>query len=186
MQRKIDLIVIHCSATPNGHTLFTGKLGDKNFTTPVQEIDNWHRARGFKRRAEWRKSQNPKLTSVGYHFVIYTNGAVSTGRHLAEVGAHALGHNASSIGICLLGTDHFSTAQWLSLSELVAGLKKVNPTARVVGHRDLSPDKNHDGKIDRTEWTKTCPGFNVAAWLEAGMKPIVGQTYLDPAEGAIA
>ena len=52
--RKIDLIIIHCSATPEG----------KDFTTA--DIDRWHRQRGF--------------ASIGYHFVIYRNGSVHHGR----------------------------------------------------------------------------------------------------------
>lgn len=173
MPRKIDLIVIHCSDSPNGRSLFTGKPGDKNFTTPVQEIDRWHRERGFKRQTQWRELQNPELLSIGYHFVIYKKGAVATGRHLYEIGAHAQGYNSASIGICLVGKDAFSSEQWLALAKLVESLKKSNPSARVVAHHDLNP-------------AKTCPNFNVAAWLEAGMKPIVGQTYVNPAEGVTA
>jgi N-acetyl-anhydromuramyl-L-alanine amidase AmpD len=151
--RKIETIIIHCSDSPNGRTLFTGKLGDKNFTTPVQEIDRWHRERDFKRLPLWRAKQNPELSSIGYHFVIYTRGAVASGRHVDEIGAHCQGYNATSIGICLIGRDAFTSAQWLALAKLVESLKKSNPTARVVAHHDLNA-------------AKTCPNFNVAAWLE--------------------
>ena len=37
----------------------------------------------------------------------------------------------------------------------------------VVGHRDLSPDNNQDGKITPNEWLKTCPGFD-AGWELGG------------------
>lgn len=56
--RKIDLIIIHCSATPEG----------KDFTTA--DIDRWHRQRGF--------------ASIGYHFVIYRDGSVHHGRPLTS------------------------------------------------------------------------------------------------------
>jgi N-acetyl-anhydromuramyl-L-alanine amidase AmpD len=36
---------------------------------------------------------------------------------------------------------------------------------QVFGHRDLSPDKNGDGKIDSRDWVKACPSFDVRAWL---------------------
>jgi N-acetylmuramoyl-L-alanine amidase len=39
--------------------------------------------------------------------------------------------------------------------------------SRIVGHRDLSPDLNHDGVIESREWIKQCPSFDVAAWLHA-------------------
>jgi N-acetyl-anhydromuramyl-L-alanine amidase AmpD len=157
--RKVDLIVVHCSATPNGRWVST------------LDIDHWHAERGFKRQGEWRARQNAQLGSIGYHFVIYTNGAIATGRHLAEVGAHVAGHNRNSIGICTVGTDKFSLAQWSALAALVAQLQKEFPGARVTGHRNLSPDADGDGTVEPREWTKTCPGFDVEAWVRAGMVP---------------
>ena len=47
--RPINLIVIHCSASPNGDTLFRGRVNEAGFKTPVQIIDDWHAKRGFKR-----------------------------------------------------------------------------------------------------------------------------------------
>lgn len=41
---------------------------------------------------------------------------------------------------------------------------------RVCGHRDLNP-------------AKTCPNFDVSAWLDSGMTPLAGQVYSDPIEG---
>lgn len=171
MSRLINLIVIHCAATPNGGSLFAGSPGTSGFRTPIQRLDEMHRQRGFKRTPEFRKRQNPDLTSIGYHFVIYTTGTVVTGRHVDEVGAHVQGHNANSLGICMIGTDAFTPEQWARLAELVDGLRKTYPAARVVGHRDLSPDTDKDGVVEPQEWLKICPGFDVAAWLRADKKP---------------
>ena len=170
--REINLIVIHCSASPNGASLFRGKPGEAGFRTPVMEIDAWHRARDFARQPEWRARHNPDLTSVGYHFLIYLSGVVATGRHLDEIGAHAAPHNRKSIGVCMIGTDHFTPAQWAALASNITALKRTRPGARVVGHRDLSPDLNGDGKITSNEWIKTCPGFEVADWLAGNMAPL--------------
>ena len=49
--RTINQIIIHCTAT---------KAGRK---TTVEEIDRWHRARGFR--------------CIGYHYVIYLDGTVA-------------------------------------------------------------------------------------------------------------
>lgn len=128
----------------------------------MQEIDQWHQARGFKRSEEFRKRFNSDLLAIGYHFVIYPNGAIATGRHLDEVGAHAQGFNSKSLGICMLGTDKFTSQQWDSLRDTVRILtgQKYYPKANIVGHRDL-PDVH-----------KTCPGFDVAAWLANDMQPL--------------
>jgi len=47
----------------------------------------------------------------------------------------------------------------------------------VCGHRDLSPDTNGNGQTESTEWLKTCPGFDVRAWLARGMQPINEQLW---------
>ncbi len=155
--RQITGIIIHCAATPNG----------KWFS--VQDIDQWHQVRGFKRDEAHRQSFNPTLHAIGYHYVIYTNGAIATGRSEAEIGAHAQGRNAKTIGVCLIGTDKFSRTQWEALRDLVRILKRDSnyPNAQIAGHRDL-PDVK-----------KECPGFNVADWLANDMQPLPGH-ILDP------
>jgi N-acetylmuramoyl-L-alanine amidase len=155
---QINKIIIHCAATPNGQW----------FT--AFDIDKWHKARGFKR--DPRQAQFSPHKHIGYHFVIGIKGGVEIGRNLYEIGAHCQGRNQRSIGVCLIGTDKFTAKQWDSLKALVLSLHKSYPELRVLGHRDASPDKNGDGKIDRSEWTKTCPGFDVYTWLQNEMRPL--------------
>ena len=170
--RLINLIVIHCSASPNGDSLFRGSPGTPGFQSPVIAINAWHKARGFKRDPAACARFNPTLDAIGYHYVIYRNGAVIAGRDEAEIGAHVTGFNQKSLGICLVGTDRFTRKQWASLRELVTSLRMVHQDPRVVGHRDLSPDLNKNGIVEKFEWLKTCPGFDVAAWLDGGMTPL--------------
>lgn len=169
MNRNITLIVIHCSASPNEDSLFRGSLGQPGFTTPIKTIDDWHAARGFQRDEQARRFFNPDLVAIGYHYVIYRNGVTVTGRRELEMGAHVKGFNQKSLGLCLIGTDQFTPEQWQTLRDLVTLLQKRYPDARIVGHRDLSPDRNGNGVVEPGEWTKTCPGFSVAEWLGSGM-----------------
>lgn len=142
MMRKIDLIVVHCSATREG----------QDFT--VEDIRQWHRKRGFR--------------DVGYHFIIYREGSIVEGRPLWQVGAHVKGHNKNSIGICYIGglsangkaKDTRTEAQKVALESLLKSLKKRFANARICGHRDLSPDRNGDGVITKDEWLKECPCFD--------------------------
>ncbi|HQV89150.1 MAG TPA: N-acetylmuramoyl-L-alanine amidase [Nitrosomonas sp.] len=147
-KRLITGIVIHYSATPNGRW------------TTTAGIDNSHRERGFSRTLDFHKIFNQSLTSIGYCFVVYTNGEVTTGRHLDEVGAYEKIFNANSPGVCLVGTDRFSVIQRDSLGDNLAGLLKIYPNASIRGHRDLSG------------MHKTCPGFDVSAWLNNDKKPL--------------
>ena len=55
----------------------------------VDDIDRWHRERGF--------------ACVGYHFVVPRDGRFQAGRKLQLVGAHAQGQNSDSIGVCIVG-----------------------------------------------------------------------------------
>ncbi len=127
--RKIDLIIIHCSATPEG----------KDFS--IVDIDTWHKQRGFK--------------EIGYHYVIYRDGTLHIGRPISKVGAHCLGHNANSIGICYIGgcaadgnspKDTRTPQQKLALSALLRQFKKQFPNAEIHSHSDFA--------------AKACPSFD--------------------------
>lgn len=183
--RAVDLVVIHCSATPSGQWLHGAPL-TPGWVSPSKSIDNWHAERGFARGAAARERFNPELGSIGYHYVIDLDGAVYTGRHVDEAGAHVAGFNARSVGICLVGgaerDARYTVGQWRSLGRLVRELCLAVPMLPamplypragngVCGHRDLSPDLNNDGRVQSNEWLKTCPGFDVGAWLARGMEP---------------
>jgi N-acetylmuramoyl-L-alanine amidase len=120
----------------------------------------------------------PELRHVGYHLVIETDGALRAGRPLQEGGAHVAGHNHNSIGVCMIGTDKFTEAQWRTL--FAVALFVTHPgndldglnVSSVVGHRDLSPDLDGDGEVEPHEWLKTCPGFSVSDWLTNGCQPL--------------
>lgn len=132
--REINLIVVHCSAT----------RADRDFTE--NDLEVCHRHRGF--------------NGAGYHFYIRKNGDIKNTRPLEKPGAHALGYNAHSIGICYEGgldvryrpADTRTEWQKHSLRVLIRTLLMDYPGCRVCGHRDLSPDRNGDGHISPEEW----------------------------------
>lgn len=138
MPRIIEGIVVHCAATRPGMDI--GRA----------EIDVWHRERGF--------------DGIGYHYVIRRGGEVEDGRPLSVAGAHVAGHNARTVGICLVGgiddagepENNFTGEQFFALRELLAELVEVLPgEVWIKGHRDFA--------------AKACPSFDVARWIAAGM-----------------
>ena len=141
--RRINLIVIHCSAT----------RADRHYTEAQLTAD--HLRRGF--------------SEAGYHYYIRLNGDIKSLRSIEKPGAHARGYNANSIAICYEGgldchgipKDTRTEWQRHSLRVLVRALKMDYPEVRVVGHRDLSPDVNENGEVEPMEWTKACPCFEV-------------------------
>lgn len=119
--RKIDEIIIHCSATAEG----------KDFN--AADIDRWHKQRGFKK--------------IGYHYVIKLDGTIEKGRGVEEVGAHCLNHNKNSIGICYIGglasdgktpKDTRTTEQKKALWKLIVELLIKYPNATIHGHREFA------------------------------------------------
>jgi N-acetylmuramoyl-L-alanine amidase len=193
--RLVNLIVVHCSATPSGKPLTLGTPGTPGYQNAPKIINAWHAARGFHRQPDAVRGFSPALPSIGYHFVIDLDGTVWSGRGLNEVGAHVAGYNANSVGICMVGgaelVGRYTPAQWASLTQVVSMLlaefhipctapKRISDTAvsaGVCGHRDLSPDLNHDGQITTNEWLKTCPGFDVRAYLANGLKPLAQHIF---------
>lgn len=170
--RAINALVIHCAASLNGVSL--ARIGHPG-KTAAQVIDGWHRERGFERSPKFRLHCNGHLAHIGYHYVIDVDGGRESGRDIDERGAHARGHNYDTVGICLVGTDKFTRAQWATLRQTVTELLSLYPAARVCGHRDLSPDVDGNGKVERHEWLKTCPGFEANDWwLTKGMQPLLG------------
>ena len=145
--RKINYLVVHCSATREGYAL-----------TP-EALEAEHRRRGFR--------------GTGYHYYIRRDGNVLGTRSLELPGAHVKGHNRYSVGICYEGgldslgnpKDTRTPEQRSALRLLVYQLLKQFPNARVCGHRDLSPDLDGDGTVEPREWVKQCPCFEVSKEL---------------------
>ena len=116
--RKIDLIVIHCSATR------------ENKSFPVTSLIACHQDRfGF----------------TGYHYYITKDGQVYQTRHENLPGAHVKHYNQHSIGICYEGgldkdgkpKDTRTPEQKATLVALLRSLREDYPEAVILGHRDI-------------------------------------------------
>ncbi len=137
--KKIDSIIVHISDSLFGS---------------AREIRKWHLERGWK--------------DIGYHFVILNgqilpayflsclNGSIELGRPLDgdsfiednEIGAHCLGYNDHSVGICGIGKDSWQPGQIASLFMLLRALmRQFNvPVENVLGHCETESGKR-EGKI---------------------------------------
>jgi hypothetical protein len=70
------------------------------------------------------------LRCIGFHYVIREDGTLERGRPLCEVGAHCLGYNSDSVGICLCGTGRVTEEQTKKVHQLTARLRKHFPDAK--------------------------------------------------------
>jgi hypothetical protein len=144
MAKKIENIIIHHSYS---------SWGD------VDVIRKWHLERG------WR--------DVGYSVVVLNghrkykskynekeDGMLEMGRGLdfdkyidsKERGAHTLGYNTNSIGICFIAMEKPTKKQEETLIEFIKLWKKIIPDIKVKGHNETCSTE--------------CPGFDVQKWLK--------------------
>ena len=134
--RRIDLIVIHCTASRPSQSI------------SLELLHQMHQARGWK--------------CCGYHYYITRDGQLYQGRPEEMVGAHARHYNAHSIGICYEGgldekgrsADTRTQAQKAALIALLRSLKIDYPDAEIVGHCEL--EGVH----------KACPCFPVSVYRD--------------------
>lgn len=136
MRTETSYIVVHCAATP------------AKMDVDIATVAEWHKERGFK--------------TVGYHYFIKRDGTRQTGRPINDIGAHVVGYNHNSVGVCMAGgmdkenkspENNFTKEQWTTLELTLRELHADYPRAVIVGHTDLDPGK-------------ACPSFKVAEYLD--------------------
>ncbi len=125
-------------------------------------------------KMEFRKKgwKNP-----GYHYVIFPSGRIVSMLPEEKVSNGVKGYNEHSINVAWVGgidfewkngkpTKHITTVdnrtddQKVALFDLLTKLKLKYRNAIIMGHRDISPDKNHNGVVDPWERIKECPAFD--------------------------
>jgi hypothetical protein len=123
------IIVHHCGGSDADPFLDTS-----HHTANMME--SWHLSKGWE--------------GLGYTFVIHKDGQVWRGRPEHRSGAHTIGQNSSSIGICLSGNFDATTPtieQEESFKELYKYIAENNGNLPIHEHRDFAK--------------KTCPGNNI-------------------------
>lgn len=129
VNRDIKYLIIHCADTR------------RSMDIDADDVDRWHKAKG------WR--------GIGYNYFIKFDGTIQKGRDLAYHGAHTLGHNHDSIGICLEGgqdeqgnpQDTLTVDQWVSVIKIYLEAVKTYPNILLSGHNQFNK--------------KPCPSFDV-------------------------
>lgn len=127
--REINRIILHCTATVEG------------LEFKASTIDLWHKKRGW--------------SEIGYHYVLYADGTIATGRDIRKKGAHVKGHNYDSVGVAYVGgldknktpKDTMTMPQEMAFLHLVNSLRVVFGDMSVHGHNEFS--------------SKACPSFDV-------------------------
>lgn len=138
--RKIERIFVHCTAGSQKQT--------------VEDLKSEFKRKGWK---------NP-----GYHYVVLPNGRIECMLSEDGISNGVQGYNSTSINVAYIGgidekgngVDNRTDAQKKSLKKILSELKHKYPDAKIMGHRDISPDKNGNGVVDAWERIKECPCFD--------------------------
>ena len=141
--RAIKYIAVHCTA------------GSQH--TTIKELQQEFRRKGWK---------NP-----GYHYVVAADGTITQLLDEEKPSNGVKGYNSVLINVAYIGgidaegkpIDNRTAAQKASLAGLLGVLHKKYPTATIQGHRDFSPDRNRNGRIEPSEYIKACPCFDAKA-----------------------
>lgn len=143
----IRYLTIHCTATPAGLDCTAQQIADMDIRIFGQE---------------------------SYHHIVTQDGAWHRRLLDTEKGAHVGKHNTGNIGVSYVGglaakgkapADTRTQAQIDTIRAIVDYYKARYPDIIVRGHRDWSPDLDKDGVIEKHEWLKQCPCFDVATEL---------------------
>lgn len=102
--RKIDSIIVHCTAT-------------SIYCDPDTVVD-YH-----KNVLHW--------SDCGYHFMIDYTGVVYEMRPVEQIGAHCIGQNKSSIGVALIGGEFRADFTFDQYFSLLALLKRLSVTYKI-------------------------------------------------------
>ena len=143
--RKIDKIVIHCSAGSQKNT--------------AADIVRFHTLRAPKGMG-WK--------TPGYHYIIEADGTIVAVVPEDQISNGVKGQNSYAINVCYIGgvdltrkvndqfapLDNRTDAQKAAMVRLLQELRGHYPKARIYGHRDFAP--------------KACPSFDARmeyAWI---------------------
>lgn len=153
-------VILHCSDSSFGNAAL---------------ISKWHSLPAKKVTQNGKSFQGRGWSGIGYHYVILNgwiaansyhpkfDGHVETGRPLdddpvvkgSEVGAHVRGHNASSVGICLIGKSGVFTEEQLNSSlRLVYDLENQFGNIGIFQHSDFDANKPFCAGLDMLIWKK--------------------------------
>jgi len=137
---KPNKIITHTAVSQKYHT--------------AEDVDIWHEQRwaGFTSKVFTNKAG--EFWTVGYHIVIEYDGTIVHTRAYNEEGAHCIGQNTSSIGVCFMGNGD----KHMPSPQQKASWKKVYNLI----YRAYPNISEHDTYPHRKYANKTCHGSKLS------------------------
>lgn len=147
INKPVYLIVHHCGGSD------LDPMADSSNQT-FEVVNEYH----HNNPRVWLGEYSSLGFAIGYHYFIDKTGKITQGRADTDEGAHTVGYNTQSLGICMAGNFDATMPTYAQIASLKAILshKMVEyniPISRVVPHRHFA--------------NKSCYGHNLSdSWLE--------------------
>lgn len=162
MKKALKYLVIHCTATPEGRDV------------TAADIRRMHNAPKSAGGRGWKQPGYTDLVRLDGRIERLVDNNEDAMVDPWEVTNGAAGYNSVSRHIAYAGgcdrnmrpKDTRTAAQKSAMAKYVRDFHSRHPDVKIIGHRDLSPDRNGNGIIEPFEWMKACPSFEVSAWLK--------------------
>lgn len=119
----------------------------------AEDVDNWHKVRWPGFTSSIFRNAKGEFYHVGYHYVIEWDGRVVQTRGEGEEGAHTVGQNDSSIGVCFMGNFDLhmpSELQKEAFKKLYAGILERHRITTCVPHRKYANKSCHGALLSDT------------------------------------
>lgn len=162
-KQTLKYLVIHCTATPEGRDV-SGTDIRRMHTSPKSAGGRGWKQVGYTDlfrldgRVERLVANNEDAYVDGWEITNGATGYNSVSRHIVYAGG---------CGKDMKPKDTRTAAQRQSMAKYVLDFHARHPNVKIIGHRDLSPDKNGNGIIEPWEFMKACPSFEVSDWLKS-------------------
>jgi len=116
----------------------------------TEDVDEWHQKRWPGFTSKKFKNRKGMPYHVGYHFVIEWDGKVVQTRGYYEEGAHCIGQNRDSIGVCFMGNGDLHTPSTRQKRSWVSLYNRLHKEIPQITAYDIYPHR---------KWAnKTCHG----------------------------
>jgi len=172
LPESIEMLEVENVNKPNKIIMHHSSTDDDNYSNDYDAI-------------EWYHTVVKGWNDIAYHWIVeYDNGIkVKKGRDELVTGAHTLGQNAESIGICLVGNFDLyepSSEQYETLVRLICEIRLRHGNLPLYRHSDFAQKTCPGVKFDMaeidypkdlSEWAKDAYNYEVANGLTDGTRP---------------
>lgn len=144
----------------------------------TEDVDLWHKPRWAGFTSTQFKNKRGEFYHVGYHFVIHWDGTWVQTRGLTEEGAHCIGANRSSIGVCFMGNGDLHEPSerqlhaWQEIYDYITSRYPNITTQDIYPHRKYANKTCHGSLLSDTYYADRLNTDDKKAFMKAQIRSL--------------